>query len=193
MEMENGSHISLPDLLLVVGGAEERQGHPVRAQGRLDHVGDVSLLRLVVKVGQILSGYGLVLSQVVVRAVCDAPQLAPAEGEQELNVGGGLAVEAQLLLLMVTHPQLFFFQSQILQPADAELLPVVKPLQVRIRLAEELQLHLLELSGTEGKVSGSDLVAERFSDLADAEGNFLSGGSLNILEVDKNALSRLRS
>ena len=43
---------------------------------------------------------------------------------------------------------------------QTELLPVVKPLKVCIRFAEEFQFHLFELSGTECKVTRCDLVTE---------------------------------
>ena len=41
-----------------------------------------------------------VLLQVVIGTVGNAPQLAPAEGEQVLEVGGRLGVEGQLVLLV---------------------------------------------------------------------------------------------
>ena len=43
------------------------------------------------------------LGQVVIGTVCDAPQLAPAEREQELDIGGTFAVEAELLRRMVAE------------------------------------------------------------------------------------------
>ena len=48
-------------------------------------------------------------------------------------------------------------------------------------------------SGTEGEVSGSDLVTEGFADLADTKGKLLSGGSLDVLEVHENTLCRFRT
>ena len=54
--------------------------------------------------------------------------------------------------------------------------------------AEEFQLHLLKLSGTESEVTGCDLVTEGLTDLTDTEGNFLSGSSLYILEVYEDTL-----
>ena len=41
------------------------------------------------------------LGQIVIGSVRNTPQLAPAEGEQELEVRGGLGVEAQLLRVMI--------------------------------------------------------------------------------------------
>ncbi len=62
----------------------------------------------------------------------------------------------------------------------AEVLPVGEPLQIGAGLAEELQLHLLELAGTEGEVARGDLVAEGLAHLADAEGQLPAGGALDV-------------
>ena len=94
---------------------------------------------------------------------------------------------------MVACTHLVFFDTKVLQPVDTELTPVLEPVKIGSRFAEELQLHLLELSGTEGEVTRSDLVTEGFSDLSDSEGNFLSGGSLYILEVYEDTLCGLRT
>ena len=71
--------------------------------------------------------------------------------------------------------------------------PVLEPVKVGARLAEELKLHLLELTGTEGEVTRCNLVTERFTDLTDSERNFLSGSSLYVLEVYKDTLCSLRT
>ena len=57
-----------------------------------------------------------------------------------------------------------------LRKSPAVVDPVLVPLLVGARLAEELQLHLLELAGAEDEVARRDLVAEGLADLADAEG-----------------------
>ena len=75
----------------------------------------------------------------------------------------------------------------------AESLPVIKPLQIRSGFAEEFKLHLFELSRTEDEVAGSDLVPEALTDLADAEGDLLTCGTLDIAEVNEDTLSCLRS
>ena len=132
------------------------------------------------------------LGQVVVGAVGHAPQLAPAEGEQELEVRGGLGVEAQLLGVVVTQAEVLVLQSDAQQPVVAEGAPVVEPLQVGAGLAEELQLHLLELTDAEDEVARGDLVAEGLADLADAEGQLAAGGALGVHKVGEDALGRLR-
>ena len=81
MEMKHRPHISVSQILLVVSGAQEGQRYPVRSQRRLDHVRNVLFILLIVKIGHILSGGILMLGQVIIRPVRDAPKLAPAEGE----------------------------------------------------------------------------------------------------------------
>ena len=76
--------------LLVIRLAQEGERHAVRAERRLDDVGDVVLVFLLVEIVHVLTGELLVLGQVVIRAVGDAPELAPAEREQILKVGRGL-------------------------------------------------------------------------------------------------------
>ena len=92
---------------------------------------------------------------------------------------------------MVSQTHFVFLDTKRKQPVAAEGSPVLEPIHVRAGLTEELQLHLLKLSGTEGKVAGRNLVTEGLSDLSDTEGNLLSGSTLDILEVNKNTLSGL--
>ncbi len=116
--MQHGAHILLAlgvhEVLLVVGLAQEGQRHTVTAQRRLDDVGNVVLVRLGVEVLEALAGGLLMTAQVVVGAVCNAPQLAPV-GEREgvLDVGGGAAVEGQLGGLVVAQAQIFFLMPRL--------------------------------------------------------------------------------
>ena len=77
--MKNGTYISFADLFLIISSAQERQRYTVSTQRRLDYVGDITLLRLVIKVSQILAGGILVLRQVIIRPVRNSPQLAPSD------------------------------------------------------------------------------------------------------------------
>ena len=63
------------------------------------------------------------LGQVIIGTVSDTPQLAPSEGEQELYVCGSLAVEAQLFRRMISCTHLLVFDTQTLQPVQAEGFP----------------------------------------------------------------------
>ena len=58
-----------------------------------------------------------------------------------------------LLEVLIVH-------IQALEPLVAEAAPVVEPRKVSVRLAEELELHLLELADAEDEVARRDLVAE---------------------------------
>ena len=133
MQTQNGTHVVLGGVhhFLVIGVHQEGQGHAVGAQGGLDDIGDIVLVLLLVEVGEILAGVLLVLFEVVVGAVGHAPQLAPAEGEHELEVGGGLGVEGQLFGLVVAQAEVLLLQAQIHQPLAAELPPVLEPLPDR--------------------------------------------------------------
>ena len=93
---------------------------------------------------------------------------------------------------MIAQTHLVFLNAERDQPVTAEASPILEPLQIGSRLAEELQLHLLKLTGTECKVTRRNLVTERLSNLADSKRDLLAGSSLNILEVYKNALCCLR-
>ena len=133
------------------------------------------------------------LRQVIIRAVGNAPELAPAEREQELEVRRRLGIEAQLLRVMVAQAKVLLLHAEGEQPLLAEAAPVGEPLEVRTRLTEELQLHLLEFTHAENEVARRDLVAERLADLADAERQLAARGALHVDEVHKDALRRLRA
>ena len=94
---------------------------------------------------------------------------------------------------MVAQAQVLVLHAEGQQPVVAVVLPILEPLQIGAGLAEELQLHLLELTRAEGEVAGCDLIAEGLANLADAERNLLSGRALDVLEVDKDALRGLRA
>src|SRR5699024_5095604 len=116
----------------------------------------------------------------------DAPPLAPAKREQEFDIRGSFAVETEFFRRVVAQTHFLFFHAKAQEPVAAESSPVLEPLQIRSRLAEEFQLHLLEFSGTEREVPRRNLVPERFPDLADAERYFLAGSPLYVLEIDKD-------
>ena len=196
MQVQHGAHILLAlgvhEVLLVVGLAQEGQRHTVTAQRRLDDVGDVVLVGVLIEIGKILAGSLLMTAEVVIGSVCNAPQLAPV-GEREgvFDVGGGAAVESQLGRLMVAQTQVFLAYAQRQQPVFAEVFPVSEPLKVGAGFAEELAFHLLELADAEDEVARGDLIAEGLADLAYAEWQLFARGALDICEVNENALSGL--
>ena len=125
------------------------------------------------------------VAQVEVRAAVDALELLETEREVELDVGGGIGVVGQLLVVMEAvvlraHPQVHM-------PLHAGLFPLGEPVELRTGLDEELHLHLLELAHAEDELPGHDLVAESLADLRDAERNLHAAGLLDIEVVDENA------
>ena len=183
----------LADDLFIVSVAQDREHAALHAERRLDDVGDVfdHVLALALAIDHLHAAGVLMLREVVVRAVGNAPELAPAEREEELEVRRCLGVEAQLLGIVVAQAEVLVLQTDGEQPVVAERAPVVEPLKVGARLAEELELHLLELADAEDEVARRDLVAEALADLADAERDLAARRALDVLEVDENALRGL--
>ena len=126
--------------------------------------------------------------EVEVRAIRDAPELAPAEWEHELDVRGALAVVRKLLFLVLAQADARVVHAESKQELVAIIFPEMIPLEVGAGRAEELQLHLLKLADAEDEVAWRDLVAEGFTDLRDTERQFLARGAQHVFEVDKDAL-----
>ena len=133
------------------------------------------------------------LREIEVAAVVHAFDLLEAQRstEVELHVERGARVVRQLLLRVLVEPQPVFGEAEAAVPVHPLLLPVLEPLHVGARLDEELHLHLLELARAENEVARRDLVAERLSDLRDAERHFLPRRLLHVQEVDVDPLRRL--
>jgi len=181
------------DDFFVVRVAEEREHRALNAQRRFDNVRDIVLVGFLIEVGEVLAGGILVLGQVVVGTIRHTPEFAPAEREEELEVGRRLGVEAELFRIVVAEAQVFFFDAQREQPIAAEAAPVGEPFEVGVGLAEEFEFHLLEFTHAEDEVARRDFVAEGFTDLADAERQLFAGGALDIGEVDEDALRGFRT
>ena len=129
--------------------------------------------------------------QVVICTARNAPELAPAEGEQELYIGSAVRVVAEFLLGMLAEAYMLFLHAEGKQELMAVILPVFIPFHLGAGFTEEFQLHLLELAGTEGKVAGGYLVAEGLAHLSYAEGQLPAGSALYVLKVYKDALRGL--
>ena len=191
MKVKNNSYVTLADGLLIIRVNKECKRNSVSAERGLNNVGNVVLIGLGIEVGHILTGVILMLTEVIVGSVSDAPKLAPAEGEEELEVGGRLGVEAKLIGIVVTESEVLASHTEVEEPLVAEVLPILEPLKIGAGLAEELKLHLLELTGTEGEVTGGDLVSEGLTDLRYAEGKLSSGRALYRGEVNEDTLRSL--
>ena len=78
-------------------------------------------------------------------------------------------------------------------PFQAGRLPHLEPFHFFARTNKELHFHLFELTHTEDKLTGNDLVTERFTDLGDTERNLHTAGLLYVEEVNENTLCRFRT
>src|SRR5258705_350730 len=186
--------------LLAVGIGHEGQERSVHPGRRLDDERDDVLLALLVEVRERLAAPLRVLLEVEVGTVGDTHQLAPADREVVLDVHRALGVVRQLVALVLADSQIFVAQAVALEPREAVLDPPVVPVLVGrpavdtiVRVDEELDLHLLELTIPEDEVARRDLVAERSTGLRDAERQLQSHRLQDVVEVHEHRLGRLRT
>ena len=131
--------------------------------------------------------------EVEVTAVGDALELRPADRVVVLDVARALGVVRALLRPVLPHAQPRPPQPVLDVPLEPGVDPVPVPLVGLRRRHEVLHLHLLELAHAEEEVPGRDLVAERLADLRDSERRPPPRQLEDVLEVDEDALCRLRS
>ena len=99
----------------------------------------------------------------------------------------------ELVLVVGTQAKVLRPDPQSRVPVEARLTPELEPgLRIGGR-DEELHLHLLELARTKNEVAGRDLVAEALADLRDPERRLPPRELKDVLEVDEDALRRLRA
>ncbi len=128
------------------------------------------------------------LRKVEIGTRVDTLYLLETERHLELDVGSGIGIMSELLMVVVTI--LFIAQPQRLVPFQAGLLPFLEPFKFRSGTHEELHFHLLELTHTENKLTRHNLVAESLADLGDTEGDAHAAGFLHVEVVDKYTLCR---
>ena len=137
-----------------------------------------------------------VAAEVEITAVGDPLELAelPRREEREgvFDVGGADGIVGELVGVVLAELELPLGEPKGEIPPPAPVAPVAIPFSRFRRLAEELDLHLLELARAEGEVARRDLVAEALADLADAEGDLHARGVDDVLEVHEDPLGRLR-
>src|SRR5579883_1762477 len=94
---------------------------------------------------------------------------------------------------MLAEAQLGLLDAEVKVPLHALVAPVLEGVLVGAGLDKVLHLHLLELTRAEDEVAGRNLVAEGLADLRDAERDAAPTGLPHVLEVDVDALRRLRT
>ena len=117
MEMHHSTNIILfcVENFLVISAAQECQNDTVSTKRRLDNIRDVFLVLLWIEIGHILSGYIPDAGSGRNRYGLRFPTARPIRtGEQELDIGCSLAVEAQRFRRMVSCTHLFVFHAEAL-------------------------------------------------------------------------------
>ena len=132
------------------------------------------------------------LGQVEIGAVGDALELVPAPGKAVLDVGRAGRVVGELFHGVDIAPQVGRIDAEIVVPGLAQVNPLAVAALGVLGRDEILHLHLLELARAEDEVAQRDFVAERLALLGNAEGQPAAGRGQHILEVDEDALRRLR-
>ena len=129
------------------------------------------------------------LRQVEVGTGVNALHFFETERHLELNVGGGVCVMRQLLMVVVTV--FLIAQPEILMPCQTHLAPVVEPFHLFAGTYKELHFHLLELTHTEYELARHNLVAESLSDLSYTERYAHTSGFLDVEIVHEDTLGCL--
>lgn len=196
VKFEDGAGFFSVHGFFAVGIAEEGEGPAVGSSAGFDDIGGVMFAPDLVEIGERFSAVFAVLAKVVVGAVSDAFKLAPSDGELVFDIDASLGVVGEFVAGMVAKAQLFWPDAIAGIPVEPFLFPVLPPLHVGAfagldfitGFAEELQLHLFEFAGAEDEVPWGDFVAERLSDLGDAEGEFATHACSDVVVVDEDSL-----
>ena len=188
-QLQHHAGFAVLELLFLVGSTHHAEEHAVHADGGFDDIRCIAFVRLGIEVLDVLAGELLVLREVEVGAAVDTFHFLEAEGHQELDVGSGVGIVGQLLV--VVEAVVVVAEAQGLVPLQAGFLPGLEPLQLGAGLHEKLHLHLLELTHAEDELTGHDFVAEGLTYLCDTEGDLHTARLLHVQVVDEDTLRRL--
>ena len=192
VELEQGAGFGLAggggDFFFGVGVNEEGHDGAVNAGGGFDDVWGYMLAAFLVEVGEVLAaGVGVGL-EVEVGSVGDALDFAPAPGVEVFEVVGCLGVVGEFVGAVPPDADAVGVDAEAGVPVHAVFNPAVVGFFVLAGHDEVFDFHRLELAGSEDEVAGGDFVSERLAYLGDAEGEALSGGGEDVVEVDEDAL-----
>ena len=171
--------------------AHHAEEHTVNTDRGLYIVRHIALVLLRIEVLDRSAAVLLVLRKVEIGTAVDTLYLLEAEWHLELDVGSSVGIVSQLLVVVVTV--VLVAHTESLMPSKANLLPILKPLHLSTWLAEELHLHLLELTHTEYELTGNHLVTECLTNLADTEWQLHTTGFLYAQIIYEDTLSCLRT
>ena len=131
------------------------------------------------------------LAQVEVGTAVNTFHFLETERHFEFDISSGIRIVSQLFMIMITI--FLVTQSQCLVPFQTSSLPFLEPFHFFARTNKELHFHLFELTHTEDKLTGNDLVTESLTNLSNTERNLHTACLLYVQEVHKDTLSRFRT
>mmetsp|Transcript_99013 Transcript_99013/g.302720 ORF Transcript_99013/g.302720 Transcript_99013/m.302720 type:complete len:326 (-) Transcript_99013:52-1029(-) len=133
-----------------------------------------------------------VLLQVVRPPSGNAQQFRGAKGVPEDDVGARTCVMRQFVTQVHLALHETLVEAHSLQERPHFLQPsLLLGLEVRLRVDEILDFHLLELAAAEEELPRRDLIAKSLADLRDPKRNLHARHLGDIFEIHENALSRL--
>ena len=171
--------------------AHYAEEHTVNTDRCLYIVRYIALVLLWIEVLDRTAAVLLVLRKVEIGTAVDTLNLLETEWHLKLDVGSSIGIVSHFLVIMITV--VLITHTESLVPSQTNLLPILKPLHLSTRLAEELHLHLRELTHTEYELTGNNLVTESLTNLADTEWHLHTAGLLNTQVIYEDTLSSLRT
>src|SRR5438552_3167769 len=96
----------------------------------------------------------------------------------------------EFLGVMIAQTQSLAGQAEVEIPLITSIAPELVPFGRTLRLAEKLDLHLLEFARAEGKVARRNLIAKALADLSDAKRNLDPARIDDVLVIAEDALRR---
>ena len=190
-QVQHGTCLTVGQLLLLVTVTHDGKEHAVHTDRGLDDVGSIALVTFRVEILNLLATILGMLAEVEVGAGVDTLHLLEAEGHVELDVGSGIGIVSQFVVVVETV--VLCPEAQVLVPLHAGLLPLGEPVELCTGLDEELHLHLFELTHTEDELACYNLVAESLAYLGNAEGKLHAARLLHIEVVHEDTLCRFRT
>ena len=151
-------------------------------------------LGLIVEVAQVFAAELLVLLEVVIAAMGDAFQLAPAPGELVFHVAGADGVERQFFLVVLAQAQVVALQAQVLIPLEALVAPRRDTTPGWSRGLQKNSISICSNS-RERKMNCLGVISLRkaLPIWAMPKGTLMRVESHDVLEVDEDALRRFRA
>ena len=114
-------------------------------------------------------------TEIIVCSICKSRDFSPSEWKEVLKVSSSLGIVRQSLRWDLYEPDFLRLEPEYTREKLTLIYePSLECLCITTRLAEILDLDLLELTSSEYEVLGCDLIAECFTTLSNSEWDLFS-------------------